>query len=166
MTCDDAFDLLTGPERVETPPLADHLARCPRCRAMAETLAPAIELFRDSPSATIDPVASSVIAARAAARLSRRAAVAHAPRVERMKRVLGIALAALGGAACCLAIAQVGGLSNPDHSIAICPRRSTEASEWLNKNAVPLAVACVACHPPGGGIPGLKPAATLSGRTL
>ncbi len=166
MTCDDAFDLLTGPERVENPPLADHLARCPRCRAMAETLAPAIELFRDSPSSTVDPVASSVIAARAAARLASRAAVASAPRRERIKRALGVALAALGGAACCFAIAQVGGLSKSEHSVAICPRRSTEASEWLNKNAVPLAVACVACHPPGAGIPGLKPAAALSGRTL
>ncbi|HVJ87656.1 MAG TPA: hypothetical protein VM452_18490 [Caulifigura sp.] len=166
MTCDDAFDLLTGPERVETPPLADHLACCPRCRAMAETLAPAIELFRDSPSSMVDPVASSVIAERAAARLARRAAVARAPRRERVKRVLGVALAALGGAACCFAVLQLGAGADSGSSMAICPRRSTEASEWLNKNAVPLAVACVACHPPGGGIPGLKPAATLSGRTL
>ncbi|MGE0609896.1 MAG: hypothetical protein AB7O62_22590 [Pirellulales bacterium] len=47
MNCDQAFDHLT----LTVPPadghaLAQHLAGCPRCRSLAETLEPALELFR------------------------------------------------------------------------------------------------------------------------
>jgi hypothetical protein len=53
MTCDEYFDHLTSamPSSTGQPPVAghspaDHLAGCPRCRSLAETLEPALELFR------------------------------------------------------------------------------------------------------------------------
>ena len=43
--CDQAFDCLTDAARRESPELRNHLDSCPRCRQMAETLAPAIDLL-------------------------------------------------------------------------------------------------------------------------
>lgn len=47
MNCDLAFDCLTDPARRDSAELADHLARCPRCRDMAEALEPAIDLLSE-----------------------------------------------------------------------------------------------------------------------
>jgi hypothetical protein len=43
MNCDEAFDRLTAFPEPEDALLAAHLAGCPRCRAMQETLSPAID---------------------------------------------------------------------------------------------------------------------------
>lgn len=45
MTCDEAFECLTDPDRRPSDELDRHLAGCPRCRHMQETLAPALLLF-------------------------------------------------------------------------------------------------------------------------
>ena len=42
MNCDDAFDRLTSLDSSDDGLLEAHLAECPRCRAMQETLSPAI----------------------------------------------------------------------------------------------------------------------------
>ncbi len=42
MNCDEAFDRLTAPRDTEDALLDAHLADCARCRAMQETLSPAI----------------------------------------------------------------------------------------------------------------------------
>ncbi|OYW20190.1 MAG: hypothetical protein B7Z55_07650 [Planctomycetales bacterium 12-60-4] len=43
MNCDEAFDALTDLQRADSSALAEHLAGCPRCRQMRETLSPALE---------------------------------------------------------------------------------------------------------------------------
>ncbi len=45
MNCDTAFDLMTDAEGAGSLALANHLAGCPRCRQMQETLAPALEFL-------------------------------------------------------------------------------------------------------------------------
>ena len=47
MNCDQAFDCLTDSERRHSPELAEHMARCERCRQMHDTLEPALDLFDD-----------------------------------------------------------------------------------------------------------------------
>ncbi|QDT52094.1 hypothetical protein Pan44_01030 [Caulifigura coniformis] len=168
MTCDDAFDQLTAPGRAGDPALAAHLAGCSRCRAMAETLAPAIALFRE-PAGDTAPVAAATataVARRSAARLSRRASrtsIAHSP----VRRGLALLGAALAGAACCLAAIQLSGRGDhADGEIARCPRKSPEASKWMERHSLPVAMACIACHPSGGmgmSPPLLRPASALGG---
>jgi len=151
MTCDDAFDQLTTASGARNPRLAAHLDGCPRCRAMADTLAPAIALFSDSPPqvATVPVAAATAIARQSAARLSRRSApLASIP--TRTRRGLAVLAAALGGAACCFAVVQLGRETDPDHETARCPRKSPASIEWMERNALPVAMACVACHPSGG----------------
>lgn len=46
MTCDEFFDRLTGAASSRDASLDEHSADCPRCRSLAETLQPALELFR------------------------------------------------------------------------------------------------------------------------
>jgi hypothetical protein len=45
MNCDDAFDALTDPEGADAAELAEHLARCPRCRELKQVLEPALSLL-------------------------------------------------------------------------------------------------------------------------
>lgn len=48
MNCDQAFDAITDPTGAESAALREHLARCPRCREMRETLSPALDaLYED-----------------------------------------------------------------------------------------------------------------------
>ena len=45
MNCDQAFDCLTDSRRRHSAELERHLANCPRCRQMHDTLEPALDLF-------------------------------------------------------------------------------------------------------------------------
>ena len=45
MNCDMAFEHLTDPNRRDRDELQRHLAACPRCRQMKETLEPAFDLL-------------------------------------------------------------------------------------------------------------------------
>jgi hypothetical protein len=45
MNCDDAFDALTDPEAADAAELAEHLAKCPRCRELKQVLEPALSLL-------------------------------------------------------------------------------------------------------------------------
>lgn len=48
MNCDIAFELMTEPQGGRSLALREHLERCPRCRQMQETLAPALEWLADA----------------------------------------------------------------------------------------------------------------------
>jgi hypothetical protein len=159
MTCDDAFDQLTTPGGPENPLLADHLAQCTRCRAMAETLAPAIELF-----APRDERAATAIAQQSAARLAGRPIGVR--RRSQFRETALLLAAALGGAACCLLAVRGSGEARP--SAASCPRNSAAASEWMERHSLPVAMACIACHPAGDGqiVPSSARSATSLGRSL
>ncbi len=45
MNCDDAFDALTDPTGADAAELAEHLAKCPRCRELKQVLEPALSLL-------------------------------------------------------------------------------------------------------------------------
>lgn len=47
MNCDTAFELITDPQGCHSAVLREHLAGCPRCRQMRETLLPALEALAD-----------------------------------------------------------------------------------------------------------------------
>ena len=45
MNCDQAFDVMTSSDRLSDRGLHAHMADCPRCRDMRETLEPAIRML-------------------------------------------------------------------------------------------------------------------------
>jgi hypothetical protein len=45
MNCDDVFDALTDPLWADTAEVAEHLAKCPRCRELKQVLEPALLLL-------------------------------------------------------------------------------------------------------------------------
>jgi hypothetical protein len=45
MNCDEAFDALTDPMWADTAEVAEHLAKCPRCRELKQVLEPALLLL-------------------------------------------------------------------------------------------------------------------------
>jgi hypothetical protein len=172
MNCNEAFDRLTMPSGRSDARLSAHLAGCPRCRAMAETLEPALELFSrtaDEPGPSDQTSPSAVaIAKKSAARLRRRDGQTQT--VRRWPRGLGWAAAALAGAACCFVAVQMNDRSGAPGQAASCPRQSPVAIEWMSRNSLPMAMACVACHPPAGGpvpgLPSIKSGASLGGAAL
>jgi cytochrome c553 len=54
MTCDEAFDRMTS-EAELTPATRAHLAGCPRCREMHDTLSPALEALESEPPRRASP---------------------------------------------------------------------------------------------------------------
>jgi hypothetical protein len=90
MKCDEAFDRLTSPSGSDDAALERHLADCPRCRAMQETLSPAIawltigdELFDGVGDYTgAPPLFLSEEAVRIAERTSRRLRPRSVPATE------------------------------------------------------------------------------------
>ena len=147
--CDQAFDGMTDSNRRESPELAAHLASCPRCREMSETLAPAIGLLSgpvppwmqreavtlsDSPSTT-----ASLVARRTARRLSRRGQ-------NPFRRVGTHLLFALGGAAAAIAAMAI---VPPRGAAAVHP---PDVCAWKHRDAAPerdaktMTLSCVVCH--------------------
>ena len=51
MNCDEAFDFLTTPNNRPNKQFEGHLAMCPRCRQMKETLEPALAMFNTNAAA-------------------------------------------------------------------------------------------------------------------
>ncbi|QDU35934.1 hypothetical protein Mal4_02160 [Maioricimonas rarisocia] len=158
MTCDDAFDALTSADRRTSPELAAHLAGCPRCRQMQETLAPALDLFEQeepqsaavsSPSPVLTPEAVQLAEATALTLQSNRVSK---PRLQSRKpltwlrycaaTVAGAAIVWLAGDA--LTPMSAGGGGN-----------SAQACLWKNPDALPerdqqrphvVISSCVSCH--------------------
>ena len=149
MNCDDAFDFLTTSGGRSDARLIAHLQACPRCQAMAEALAPAIDLFEETTPAPIASSGEAVAVARtAASQLARRAPQAPA-RNWFSNRTISLALAGFAGAACCFLALQIA-RRDDSKTMASCPRHSAASTEWMNRNSVPVAMACIACHPPAG----------------
>jgi hypothetical protein len=164
MTCDDAFELLTTSCGRSDARLIAHLAACPRCGAMADALAPAIDLFEETPTVMDNSTDAVAVARTAAARLARRADRVPA-RGWFSRRAGGLVLAGFAGAACCLLALQIGGRGD-GKTEASCPRHSAASTEWMNRNSVPVAMACIACHPPAGGLAPVSGAAASGRGTL
>lgn len=150
ITCDQAFDCMTDARRKDSPELAAHLADCPRCRQMAETLAPAVDLL----TGPVPPwMSGEAVATRTAADTETVAlAVRSARRLGRARTLLGAPLrrsllASMGGALVgALAMALLLPAQKPSRPAA------GEVCTWQNRSAAmvndaqTLALSCVVCH--------------------
>jgi hypothetical protein len=167
MNCDDAFELLTtGAHRADAR-LSVHLSECRRCRAMAETLSPALELFRSakepSPISSATEESSVALAQRTAARLAGlsgawRGATLERPRRPSTRTALWRRwiVASVGAASLAIIAVRIRDASSSQPAVAVCPRNSSAASEWMSANSLPVSQACMACHPPVGRGDALK----------
>lgn len=172
MNCDDAFDALTDPLRWSDPlagkgaELQEHLARCPRCRQMEETLSPALQLFEaESQSEAFrpsGPMSGSGVEAmaprsvRSARRDAGRRASGSSENANRSRsRVLAVAIA------CVLLLGIASNWISPT-AVNVPPDRSTALTDcfWLHPesarsagratSSASVVSACVACHLSGG----------------
>lgn len=163
MTCDDAFDALTSAHRRTSPELAAHLAGCPRCRQMQETLAPALELFDEEPPhepqrsavPVLSPEAVQLADATAQTLRARRPATSG-NRPRRPLTWLHYCAATVAGAA---AIWLAGDALSPMPSGGMSG--SAQACLWTNPDALPerdqqrphvVISSCVSCHLAASGV--------------
>jgi len=164
MNCDQAFERLTDPAASTDAGLVRHLEQCARCRAMQQTLSPALDWMTSasqdnfpestrgwdrsgSPLLTEESVA---IALEIARRQTRQGSF-HAAR-----RGLGIALVAMFGMA--LGVLVIGNPPESKHAPAsntlsppvtacLWPRREGETLVPA-ENSQAVVDSCIACHVP------------------
>lgn len=166
MNCDQAFDRLTEPAATTDSALARHLEQCPRCRAMQQTLSPAMDWLR-SAAVENDPDTSrdwhrgnspllteeSVAVAMQAARQWPRDSSAHSAR-----KALGIALVAMFGMALGVLVIGQKADSHPP-AAAVSPSapitatvclwtRPEGASSLPSTTSQSVVDSCIACHVP------------------
>lgn len=190
MNCDTAFDLMTDPHGGKSNSLREHLAHCPRCRQMQETLAPALDwLAEPAPldadqslhaallvhEAVIRPAALATAEARqvaleAAGSLSARCA----PPGVRLGRAVAIVLRSAAlvvlGAFLASSFAPDSQPTGPDPKGDACRRYEATETHGLplsvgERNA--LIASCAACHRETDGkfsIPRVPTAAPLRDR--
>jgi hypothetical protein len=166
MNCDMAFDLMTDAEGCQSAALGQHLASCPRCRQMQETLAPALGFLADSawnssahePSGDCDAASGNtsrhpflILEALKVARDTASAlAVRTETRPDRMNAFVGRALrfAAVFAAGVVLGLVL---LENRDRSAIEgkeCTRHAAARDGVARSDAEiqRLALSCAACH--------------------
>lgn len=164
MNCDEAFDRLTDAAATTDAALLRHLAECPRCQAMQQTLSPALNWMKSAaqdefPSSTPGGWNDSPLLTEAAVAVATSAARRAPPRhdVSRdARKALGIALVALCGMAFgVFAIGQpphstttstAAGLTTPA-TVCLWPREEGETRIPAG-NAQAVVDSCVACHVP------------------
>ena len=173
MTCDDAFEALTGPTGFGAADVEAHLRACARCREMSEVLAPALALFAgDAPvePACFDdrPVAAAAATERTGGVLLSTAAVraaddaardlaAHSRRRRNvaLPGVLRIAAVFLLGIATAFGIAGLRSDGNPavteSQNEGACLWVSTDTRSADKVDAEHVILSCVACHLPATG---------------
>lgn len=155
MNCDQAFDYLTDSARRESAALARHLAGCPRCRQLKDTLEPALDLFEDL---VPEPGIGSFEKTAPAAEESVRTAEQSAARLSgwrspsRIRTAVRYAAVFLLGASLAFAVAVTqreivdGSPSAPDGSICVWKNRSA-APDRDKPGAVAIVQSCLGCHP-------------------
>ena len=165
MNCDQAFDVLTDPERRLDQELERHLDACPRCRQMQAVLEPALALFEEPLPAT--PAHSSFaaqapllsaetvrLAEREAAVLRRRATSGRFTRTGVIATLAAsAALFAMG------ALTALGLGTAPERTVDSTPPQPAAVAEqclWSlqereeeSGSARAVVLSCVSCHLPG-----------------
>lgn len=166
MNCDDAFDQLTTLGAQDDAALQRHLAGCPRCRDMQETLSPALDGFAaaaESDFAAIETRPSYLtedavqLAERTARRLSRESANTRCSPWPRV-RLTAFTAAACVAAICLFAVFWPAARRNlTDRSFGPAPRsphaicnRTTLGDSSLPRTAEQVIATCIACHLPTG----------------
>ncbi|MHC4876587.1 MAG: hypothetical protein ACYTGL_08815 [Planctomycetota bacterium] len=167
MNCDHAFECLTDPARRESQALAIHLESCPRCRDMADTLSPALDLFDEStfasretvvPLQSIEHVSEGHVRPATVSQPATEAAQArdaawpnapwHTEAQRRLKRrlVTWQILAGVAGLTCVLAAITLLRHSDQSAMIAMQTDRNCQRAESTTKTASTVVSGCVACH--------------------
>lgn len=162
MNCDEAFDRMTMTGAAADASLERHLSRCPRCRAMQETLSPAIDWLLPAVEESSGQLRRPAflteeavqIAERAARGLTRPAMGIQLRRPLRRRVTRWIAWTAITGLICCAVfIPQATGPQGSAH--AVSPSEQFDGCLWQMPagridRAVPTAqqvvASCVACH--------------------
>lgn len=167
MNCDQAFDHLTDRDVRDSDKLNRHLAKCPRCRQMSETLEPAFGMidgaFEDltldasilSQQAVEDSTAPLLLSLEAI-RVAESAAAELKTVTGRNnvipRRMLQCAVAFLAGTAATLLVLALQGQRKDDEQQA-APFRLTQCSMLFpdersesNLTAESAMLTCVACH--------------------
>ncbi|MBL8851795.1 MAG: hypothetical protein JNG89_19110 [Planctomycetaceae bacterium] len=153
MNCDQAFDCLTDSARRHSPELAEHLARCRRCREMEATLEPALDLFDELvPEPEMGGVATARIAApdtvRVAEQSASRLLSSGARPPFRRTLVLRYAAAAMVGAALMGVMGSINNAHSPA-SASKCTWRNRVIDRAEYPTNIQFARACLDCHQRG-----------------
>jgi hypothetical protein len=170
MNCDIAFDLITDRHGRHSAALHEHLAACPRCRQMLETLAPALDNLADD-AAPFESAAATAydwgdseraaspeavaIARQAAQRFHGDAAIPGS-RWSRWARsgARYVAAFAVGACAAFVLLPRAGDNSERRLSAAVpvaegqCTRRqcASESSDLSEPAVQQLVLSCMVCH--------------------
>jgi hypothetical protein len=169
MTCDEAFEALTGPSEFSAGDLRSHLAACPRCREMSDVLAPALALFAGEAPREAPPVdqqfatgteasgaAAGTLLSPAAIRADDHAARALASQSPRRRTVLLPGVLRIA-AVFVLGIATAFGIAGLRSGPQAAENPATNGScLWIARNAQSaedlqaehVILSCVACHLP------------------
>lgn len=166
MNCDEAFDRMTVVGADVDEPLQRHLSHCPRCRAMQDTLSPAMEWLS---SARIQPEGrygagdcQSVFLTDEAVQVAERAAQRLSPvsplvrkRIRLRNRVARwVAIAGMACIGLFAIITPSSSTTRRNSSTAVLPA-SAAACSWIYRDdreserqptANQVIASCVACH--------------------
>lgn len=162
MTCDDVFNALTSDAALQEAALQTHLTSCPRCRALADVLAPLREPAGETtgaPEALLPPYAAASLEAVRIAEVSAdrlKFLSQTAPVGFRSARFrAGYAVSFLAGAAAALGIAASlrSAPSVPartDRTVCLWTMQGLQedTSRLVGENATSgdVVLTCVACH--------------------
>jgi hypothetical protein len=158
MNCDQAFDLLTDLERRHAPALGEHLARCARCRGMAEALSPVLGLWDDAVGAQNGggTQVASVRSAMAVQRLPEETAATTRWTQWSSARQWLAAFAA--GVIVALGFHAIAGgpfgaaTPVPEIPVARCTWLEREAENASSRRSAGAVIrSCIACHTPQSG---------------
>lgn len=152
MTCDDAFDRMTSEADLSAETRA-HLAACPRCREMHETLSPALDALdsseADGPSS---PWLAGATASSEAVTLARTVAgeLTQASVVTRRWQAAMTAIRYTAvlfvGATLGFAVLTPAGTKPADGNVGVPPAACTRTLVQSSTDAQALVKTCMACH--------------------
>lgn len=164
MNCDDAFDLMTSRDSADSPALETHLFRCPRCREMRATLAPALDWLVAEELVTREADAKSAwdskplltaqavkVAERMAGRLPRRG-VSSLGRVRQLATIssvalIGVLIGAFGVAA--MPMSRDSRAAPLEPMLTACLWTAPGGrSDLVDGSSRGVVVSCVSCHVP------------------
>ena len=150
MNCDQAFDVMTSNRRESDRGLHTHLASCPRCRVMRETLDPALELFERESCAFREPEPWEVVpdANEIATRAARRLSTLEASQRPSGTSLWGYASAIVLGAG----LVWFSMTRHPESSVTPSIHRGRTICQYMTDSrpkgisAQKMTQSCLACH--------------------
>jgi len=160
MNCNQAFELMTDPVGAGSPALQRHLERCPRCRNMQQTLAPALDWMlipaehsRDEHgSRSESPFLSAqavMVAEQVARTLPRRRTAGWIDALRRAAVIVTVAVLGILFGAMLLEPKQPRPSVHPGSALTACLWDQRELRNKLpDASARGVVVSCVMCHVP------------------